>query len=149
MAHLLIVAHAPLASSLQAVAQHVYADCAAGITAVDVMPGMAPEEVRARLRAELAARPETDVLILADVFGATPCNAALDVADGVRSRVVAGVNVPMLWRALCYADRPLADLVERAVTGAAQGVMQVGTPHPQGQTPRPGSHDQVEHHDQQ
>lgn len=149
MAHLLIVAHAPLASSLQAVAQHVYPDLVGAITAVDVMPGMAPEEVKMRLRQELMARPGTDTLILADVFGATPCNAALEVADGVRSRVVAGVNVPMLWRALCYADRPLADLVERAVMGAAQGVMQVGTAHLQGQTTVPGSHDQVEHNDQQ
>ena len=43
----------------------------------------------------------------------------------MRARVVAGVNVPMLWRALCYADEPLEELVTRAVDGGTQGVMQV------------------------
>ena len=149
MAHLLIVAHSPLATSLQAVAQHVYPDCAGVLTAVDVLPGKTPDEVKARLQAVLAAWPNEEVLILADVFGASPCNAAMAVADGVRSRVVAGVNVPMLWRTLCYADRPLADLVDRAVAGATQGVMQVSAPHRQHQTTPQTSHDQVEHHDQQ
>ena len=149
MAHVLIVAHAPLATSLQAVAQHVYPDCAASLTAVDVLPGKTPDEVEARLHEVLAAWPDGEVLILADVYGATPCNAAQAVADGVRARVVAGVNVPMVWRTLCYADRPLADLVDRAVAGATQGVMQLGVPHPQQQTTAAGSHGQVEHHDQQ
>jgi len=39
MTSLLIVAHAPLASSLQAVAQHVYPDCRAQVLAVDVAAG--------------------------------------------------------------------------------------------------------------
>ena len=149
MAQLLIVAHAPLASSLQAVAQHVYPDCGARLTAVDVLAGATPGEIEVRLREVLAACPDDEVLILADVFGATPCNAALAAADGVRSRVVAGVNVPMLWRTLCYADQPLDDLVARAVAGATQGVMHVSVPRRQNQPTPPASHDQVERHDQQ
>jgi PTS system ascorbate-specific IIA component len=39
--------------------------------------------------------------------------------------VVAGVNLPMLLRALCYRDGKLADTVEKAITGGTQGVMQV------------------------
>jgi PTS system mannose-specific IIA component len=89
------------------------------------------------------------VLILADVFGATPCNAALAAADGVRVRVVAGVNVPMLWRTLCYQDKPLDDLVNRAVAGAGQGVMHVAVPRRQNQAVPAHHHDQVEHHHQQ
>jgi PTS system ascorbate-specific IIA component len=90
------------------------------------------------------------MLILVDVFGATPCNAALASADGVHQRVVAGVNVPMLWRTLCYAEQPLDDLVNRAVAGAAQGVMHVAVPRRQNQqTPPTLSHDQVQHHHQQ
>ena len=44
-----------------------------------------------------------EALILTDVFGATPCNVAQRLADGVQVKVVAGVNVPMLWRSLCYS----------------------------------------------
>ena len=49
--------------------------------------------------------------------------------------VVAGVNVPMLWRTLCYGtNEPLDALVARAVAGATQGVMQVTASRPQNQT---------------
>ncbi len=148
MASLLIVAHSPLASALQAVAQHVYPDCSRLVTSIDVEAGATIEAVEARIRALLVERAPAEVLILADVFGATPCNAALAAADGVRTRVVAGVNVPMLWRTLCYADVALDDLVARAVAGATQGVMQVSVPRRQNQPPSPSSHAQVKHHHQ-
>ena len=61
------------------------------------------------------------MLIFTDVFGATPCNIAQRLADGVRVKVVTGVNVPMLWRTLCYRDEPLDALVARAVAGAHAG----------------------------
>jgi mannose PTS system EIIA component len=139
MARILIVAHQPLASTLQAVARHVYPDCGQALAAIDVPPGAALEGVEAQVRESVAAAGE--VLILADVFGATPCNAALAAADGYRVRVVAGVNVPMLWRTLCYQDKPLDDLVGRAIVGATQGVMHVAVPRRQNQAP-PGNHDQ-------
>jgi PTS system ascorbate-specific IIA component len=148
MATLLLVAHAPLASTLQALAQHVYADCSRELAAVDVPPQASLEEAQAQIEAALAARPEGEVLILCDVFGATPCNAALQVADGLRWRVVAGVNVPMLWRTLCYAHLPLAELVTRAVDGARQGVMQVSPPRRQNQPNRPPHDDPDAHSDQ-
>ena len=151
MAQILIVAHAPLASSLQAVAQHVYPDCGAQLMAVDVPPGANLEGVEAKVREALAAPPLAgcEVLILTDVFGATPCNAALAAADGVRCRVVAGINVPMLWRTLCYAEQSLDDLVNRAVAGATQGVMHVSVPRRQNQPTSTVSHYQVIHHHQQ
>ena len=151
MAHILIVAHAPLASSLRAVAQHVYPDCGAQLMAVDVLPGASLAAVEEQVLQALQEPPlaGSEVLILVDVFGATPCNAALAAADGVRSRVVAGVNVPMLWRTLCYAEQPLDDLVNRAVAGAIQGVMHVSVPRRQNQSPDSVSHDQVQHHHQQ
>lgn len=151
MAQILIVAHAPLASSLQSVAQHVYPDCGAQLMALDVQPGTSLDVVEAQVREALHAPPLAgcEVLILADVFGATPCNAALAAADGVRWRVVAGVNVPMLWRTLCYAEQPLDDLVNRAVAGATQGVMHVSVPRRQDQPSSTFSHDQVNHQHQQ
>ncbi len=149
MPGLLIIAHAPLASSLKAVAAHVYPDCSERLVALDVEPGATTEQVEAAARAALASLPQTDALILADVFGATPCNAALNIADGVHVRAVAGVNVPMLWRALCYADEPLDSLVLRAVAGATQGVMQVAAPRRQNQSSAIANHDQVKSRDQQ
>ncbi|EGJ11883.1 MULTISPECIES: PTS sugar transporter subunit IIA [Rubrivivax] len=149
MAALLVIAHAPLASSLRAVAAHVYPDCGRGLAALDVEPGMQPEQVVERARALLAELGAQEALILVDVFGATPCNAALELADGVSARVVAGVNVPMLWRTLCYAHLPLDELVARAVAGGTQGVMQIGGARRQNQAVSPGPHDQDPHHHQQ
>lgn len=149
MACLLIVAHAPLATALRSVAQHVYPDCLGQLGAIDVEAGASSEAVEVRIRLALQVLPQRDVLIMTDVFGATPCNAALAVADGQHVRVVAGVNVPMVWRALCYSDSALDDLVVRAVAGAGQGVMQVAVPRRQNQPSPQLSHDQVQDQHQQ
>jgi mannose PTS system EIIA component len=139
MASILIVAHAPLASSLQAVARHAYADCGGEVAAVDILAGASLELATAEITRALGSLPGDEVLILTDVFGATPSNAALAVADGQRTRVVAGVNVPMLWRSLCYAKLPLAELVSRAAEGGVQGIMQVASPRRQNQPHRPNA----------
>jgi PTS system ascorbate-specific IIA component len=122
MTRLLLIAHAPLASALWQVAQHVFPDCGLDLQAIDVPSSSGADEVEQALRERLEGVPAGEsVLILADVLGATPCNAAMRVADGVRARVVTGVNVPMLWRTLCYQHEDLERLVERAVTGARAG----------------------------
>ena len=131
MPGLLIIAHAPLASSLKAVAVHAYPDCARALLALDVTPAMSPDAVEAQARRLLAQTGSAQALILTDVFGATPCNVAQRLADDSHVKVVAGVNVPMLWRTLCYADKSLDAMVARALAGATQGVMQVTSAQPQ------------------
>jgi mannose PTS system EIIA component len=130
MPALLIIAHAPLASSLKAVAVHAYPDCARALLALDVTPEMPPDVVEAQARRMLAQTASPQALILTDVFGATPCNVAQRLADDQQIKVVAGVNVPMLWRTLCYADKSLDAMVARAMAGAMQGVMQVTSAQP-------------------
>ena len=148
MPGLLIIAHAPLASSLKAVAEHAFPDCAAQLGALDVLPNVPVEEVEAQGRQMLERLAAPDVLIFTDVFGATPCNIAQRLADGVQVKVVAGVNVPMLWRTLCYQGDSLDAVVARAVAGATQGVMQVATSRPQNQTLKARGNDQGDRQDQ-
>jgi PTS system ascorbate-specific IIA component len=149
MPGLLIIAHAPLASSLKAVAQHTFPDCGRSLEALDVLPEETIEEIEVRARILLGQVSNPDALIFTDVFGATPCNVAQRLADGVHVKVIAGVNVPMLWRSLCYADESLDAVVARAVAGATQGVMQVATSRPQNQAYKPGANDQNKHQHQQ
>ena len=150
MPGLLVIAHAPLATALRVVAQHVYPDCAASLAAFDVPADMPIEQVEARAAALLSSLGTPEALILTDVFGATPCNVAQRLADGVRVKVVTGVNVPMLWRSLCYAAEPLDSLVARALAGAVQGAMQVSPTRPQNQARNLSDPDaKDEHHDQQ
>ena len=148
MPGLLIIAHAPLASSLKAVAEHAFPDCAGQLAALDVPGNMPIEEIEAQGRVMLEQIRSPEALILTDVFGATPCNVAQRLADGVQVKVVAGVNVPMLWRSLCYSGDSIDAAVARAVAGATQGVMQVATSRPQNQTLKAPGSDQGEHQDQ-
>ena len=142
MPGLMIIAHAPLASSLKAVAAHTFPDCAHLVEALDVAPDMVLEDVEALAREMLARVRTPEALIFTDVFGATPCNVAQRLGDGALVRVIAGVNVPMLWRSLCYLNEPLEAVVMRAMAGATQGVMQVATSKPQNQPQKPGANDQ-------
>ncbi len=95
------------------------------------------EVIEARAREMLARVRNPEAIVFTDVFGATPCNIAQRLADGVQVKVVAGVNVPMLWRSLCYATEGLDAVVTRAMAGATQGVMQVATTRPQTQAVKP------------
>jgi PTS system ascorbate-specific IIA component len=162
MTGLVIVAHAPLATAMTAVARHVFADRADAVVAVDVAADCSPEQAERLIAdaARQAARPagsnaddpgvvDGEVLILADVFGATPCNAAQRVADGARVRLVAGLNVPMLWRAIAYSHLPLEGLVERALAGGTQGVMPASPQKPQDQPLNSQAHDPSHSHHQQ
>jgi len=147
MAGLLIIAHAPLASSLRAVVAHVFPNDT-GIEAIDVTSDATPEQVEQAAREAMAGIGDPEVLVLTDVFGATPCNAAMRLADGAHVRVVVGVNVPMLWRAVAHRRNPLPAVAERAMSGAVQGIMQLAPSRPQTQTSRSGDHDQDRTHDQ-
>ena len=148
MPGLLIIAHAPLASSLKSVAEHAFPECAAQLAALDILPNMPVEEIEAQGRQMIERLATPDVLIFTDVFGATPCNVAQRLADGTLVKVVAGVNVPMLWRSLCYVGDSLDALVARAIAGATQGVMQVATSRPQNQTLKARGSDQGDLQDQ-
>jgi mannose PTS system EIIA component len=141
VAAVLLIAHAPLASALLSVAGHCYEEKGHLFEAIDVEPTMSAETVEALARSALARLNSAEVLVLTDVFGATPCNVAQRLSDGANVRVVAGVNVPMLWRSLCYLGEPLDALVARAVSGASQGVMQVAQTRPQNQTLSPITND--------
>ena len=149
MPGILIIAHAPLASALKSVATHAYPDCSRIVEALDVGPDMPIEEIETQARMLLRRVLSPEALVFTDVFGATPCNVAQRLADSVQVRVIAGVNVPMLWRCLCYADETLDAMAARAVIGATQGVMQVATARPQNQTLKPGANDQDHRHHQQ
>jgi mannose PTS system EIIA component len=131
MPQILVVAHAPLASALRSVAEHTFPDCHQNLHALDVSPEMSAEDVETAARALMATCPLSEAeqgwLVLTDVFGATPSNAAQRLA-AAEVRVVCGVNVPMLWRSLCYASQPLDVLADRALTGAAAGIIAVSQP---------------------
>lgn len=149
MTGLFIIAHAPLASALREAALHAFPEAARALAVYDVPATATADAALAEAAATLACLGAAETLILTDVFGATPCNVARQLAEQPGVRVVAGVNVPMLWRALNYRQKPLDEMVALALAGAAQGVMPVAVTRPQNQAQKPASHDPIDRHHQQ
>lgn len=144
---ILLVAHSPLASALRDCAMHVFPDCAQHLLVLDVQPDASPENSLAQARQLMGTQDQGALLVLTDVFGATPSNIAQRLVEGRQARLVTGVNLPMLLRCVCYRGEALDALVQRAIVGGTQGVMQVAVTAPQNQNRRP--HDQDQHDHQQ
>lgn len=148
MNSIFIIAHAPLATALRQCVLHVFPDSADDVVALDVQPNMPPEETLAQARVLMAQGKLPNALVLTDVFGATPCNVALKLVDGVRSKLIAGVNLPMLLRTVSYRHESLDALVSRAMIGGTQGVIQVAVTAPQNQAKRSVNDQEQRHHQQ-
>ncbi|MDH4481610.1 MAG: PTS fructose transporter subunit IIA [Rhodoferax sp.] len=144
---ILIIAHAPLASALRACVLHVFPEVERSLSALDVQANEPPENTLAMARIMVTQLDAPSVLILTDVFGATPCNVAQQLVDGVHSKLVAGVNLPMLLRTVNYRHEPLEALVARALAGGNQCIMQVAVSAPLNQTKN--SHDPIQHNHHQ
>jgi len=142
---ILIIAHAPLASAFLQCVLHVFPDNAADVAALDVQAEMPPEETLAQAAIVLSQLGTQQTLVLTDIFGATPCNVAQKLVDGINTKLVTGMNLPMLLRAVCYRQESLDALVARALAGASQGVMQVAVTAPQNQVQRKNDQDPNDH----
>ena len=126
MVGILIIAHGTLGESLIHCASHVLNKRPPrlkqlGVTAQDD-PLLLLPQARALVK-ELDAG--SGVLILSDMYGGSPSNIAAKVLIPGRVEGVAGVNLPMLIRALTYREKPLATLLSKAVSGGCEGVMRI------------------------
>lgn len=122
---ILLIAHAPLASALRDCALHVFPDCAQAVIAIDVPADEDPEDTLLHAQQSMSMSTDEDTLVLTDIFGATPANVAQRLVAGARRQLIAGVNLPMLLRSVCYLHEPLDVLAQRALSGGSQGVLQV------------------------
>ncbi len=65
------------------------------------------------------------VLVFTDIYGATPSNIAARILQPGRVEGIAGVNLPMLIRAITYRDEGLEAAIEKALSGGVEGVMRM------------------------
>lgn len=67
---------------------------------------------------------DNEVLILADLFGATPCNATMACQQELshQVKVIAGLNFPMLLKALTCRHSPVAEVVDDIIATAQAGI---------------------------
>jgi PTS system ascorbate-specific IIA component len=144
---ILLIAHAPLAHALRQCALHVFPDCANDVLAIDVQPNAPPSDTLAATRMAIEQDGDRPTLVMTDVFGATPCNVAQKCVNGMDAKLITGVNLPMLLRAVSYRREPLDMLATRALSGGSQGIMPVAPTAPQNQLQR--QHDPLSRDHQQ
>ena len=63
------------------------------------------------------------VLVLTDVFGASPANLALKLLEPGRIEGITGVNLPMLLRALSHRDKGMDNLLTHTIAGGRDGIL--------------------------
>ena len=126
MIGILIVAHGSLGESLIQCAVHVLGERPLQLEQLGVTIRDDVNVVMARAQELVATLDKGQgVLVLSDIYGATPCNVVCSILKPGRVEGLAGVSLPMLIRALTYRDETLSTLVEKARSGGADGIVYI------------------------
>lgn len=108
MVGLVIAAHGRLAEELVATAEQIVGPLLMTATC-SIEPTASPETIREQMRRAVAAVDAGDgVLVMADLFGGTPCNQGLTLTKERRVEVLTGINLPMILKANSLRVEPLS-----------------------------------------
>ena len=129
MIGILIVAHGGIGEALIHSASHVLGGRPARVLHLGMRLDDKPETILPRVQQLVRELDDGDgVLVLTDIYGATPGNLALQLLVPGRVEGISGVNLPMLIRALSYRDKgDLAWIVSKALSGGTEGVVHMTT----------------------
>ena len=128
MIGILIVAHGAFGEALIHSASHVLGKRPMRVRQVGVTVHDDPEAILPQAMDLVHQLDEGDgVLVLTDIYGATPGNIALRLLVPGRVEGISGVNLPMLVRALTYRDQGLVVVVDKALSGGTEGVIHMTT----------------------
>ena len=113
-----------MGSALIATARHILGRFPLAVEAHAIPPGSDVDQALQDARSHARRLDSGDgVLVLTDVYGATPSNIAERVAEpGLAIHRVSGLNLPMLLRVLNYAEQPLTELAQTAALGGRSGI---------------------------
>lgn len=126
MIGILLITHGNLGQSLLDGAAHVLGGTPPCTAAMSILSGDKTEVRLAEARRIVKAIDDgAGVLVLTDIFGATPANIAGRLLDSQQVEGIAGVNLPMLVKALSSRDLPLEQLVGKALAAGAQGQIRI------------------------
>ena len=124
MIGILIIAHGGLGESLIHCVTHVLGKQPPQLTHFAVGTDDDPSDLLPLAQQVVSTlNTGSGVLILSDIYGASPCNLVTKLLAPGKVEGVAGVNLPMLVRALNYRDKPIKVCLEKAVTGGRDGVV--------------------------
>ena len=126
MIGILVVSHEPLGTALIHCTRHIYGRMPPQLAALDVIPDEDPDVVLAGAR-ELMSRINdgSGLLVLTDLYGATPSRIAARLAEPHRVVVIAGVNLPLLVKALNNRRGPLDEMAGLLADSARNAILEV------------------------
>jgi len=120
----LLVTHNGLGDSFVDCIKHVLGEVPDNLKVLSVLAG---DDTLRKLAEGHALIKQLDtgggVLILADVFGATPSNIGRQLCHAEHVMGVAGVNLPMLLRVVCSPNKNLPELAEIAIEGGRECIV--------------------------
>jgi mannose PTS system EIIA component len=126
MIGILLVSHGAFGESLIHCASHVLGKRPLYVRQLGVTVHDDPEEILPTAEDLIRFLDQGQgVLVMTDIYGATPSNIATRLLKPGRVEGIAGVNLPMLIRALTYRDEPLESMVAKALSGGTEGVMRM------------------------
>lgn len=124
MIGLFLVTHSSYGESLIQCACHVLNHRPKQIVQLGIAAQDDPQDALPLARELLKLVDSGDgVLVLTDIYGATPANVALKLLVPGRIEGVAGVNLPMLLRSLTYREKGMKTLLTKALSGGRDGVL--------------------------
>ena len=132
MIGLLLVTHGEIGTSLVTSAAQILGAPPAQVATLSVWRQDDPDDLVLRARELLEGIDAGDgVLVLTDIFGATPGNVASRLLHDGHVEGVSGVSLPMLLRVLTSRSASpqiaLGGAVQRALSGGAEGVVHMNT----------------------
>ena len=128
MIGVLIVTHGEIGTAVLESARQILGVELPQVATLSVWRQDDPDDLILRARELLEGIDGGDgVLVLTDIFGATPGNVVSRLLDNGRVEGVSGVSLPMLLRVLTSRNGSLSAAVQRAVSGGAEGVVYMNT----------------------
>ena len=128
MIGLLLVTHVEIGTSLVASAAQILGAAPAQVATLSVWRQDDPDDLVLRARELLKGIDTGDgVLVLTDIFGATPGNVVSRLLQDGHVEGVSGASLPMLLRVLASRNGSLGGAVQRALSGGAEGVVHMNT----------------------
>ncbi|MBV6389959.1 MAG: PTS system fructose-specific EIIA component [Nitrosomonas europaea] len=126
MIGILIISHEQLGTSLIDCIIHILGERPPLLVNHIVSSAEGPDSGLVRLQATLKQLDQGGgVLILTDIFGATPSNIARNLIRSGRVECLAGLNLPMLLRAVQYRHQPLPQLIDKVLAGGRESIFQI------------------------
>jgi PTS system ascorbate-specific IIA component len=126
MISILLITHGELGKSLIECATHVLGDKPLFLESLSIENDCAQESIFKQISERINLLDQGDgVLILTDIFGATPCNIITKIIKPGKVSAIAGVNLSMLIRTISYRNESFDSLISKAIQGAQDGIIHI------------------------